>query len=416
MKLTTRYNRNIIPAIILIFLISIVSSYFLIREILQTELDGALLRTKNRLTNYIKQNDSIPRVSSFNDQVIRFEKGEAPLADSGFSSSTQYIPEQKKNHLSRQLIFTLLIKNEPWKVMISQPLEGSRHLTILIAKVAVATISLTLLLVLLLNRRILSRIWSPFYQSLTMIKKFKVNDQTHPVFPDSSIEEFRLMNDHFTKAAENATRDYRNLKEFSENASHEIQTPLAIMRSSLDLLTQENMTARQSELLQSVYSSVRKLSRLQQSMVLLTKIDNRQFEQIGNIRIDLALREKMLQFQELLHPKNLRCSFELTETFIPANKELLEILLNNLFSNAIRHNTTNGAMYVECKEKSLIIGNTGIDQPLDPDRIFRRFYRNSAQSENSGLGLSIIKQICDTTALQVQYEFENSLHRFIIQW
>ncbi len=416
MKLTTRYYRNIIPVIILIFLFSIVSSYFLIRNVLQTELDGALLRTKSRLINYIKQNDEIPLVTSFDDQVIRFEKGEISPADSGFSSSTQYIPEQKKNHISRQLIFPVLIKNEPWNVTVSQPLEGSRHLTVLIAKVAVATISLTLLLLMLINRRILSRIWSPFYQSLTMIRTFKVNDQTHPIFPDSSIEEFRLMNDHFTKAAENATRDYRNLKEFSENASHEIQTPLAIMRSSLDLLTQENMTARQSELLQSVYASVRKLSRLQQSMLLLTKIDNRQFEQTGSIRIDLALQEKMHQFQELLLPKNLTCTLDLADTIIPANKELLEILLNNLFSNAIRHNTPNGSIYVKCKERSLIIGNTGIDQPLDPDRIFRRFYRNSDQSENSGLGLSIIKQICDTTALQVLYEFENSLHRFIIHW
>jgi len=416
MKLTTQYNRNIVPAIIVIFLISIVSSYFLIRNVLQNEVDGALLRTRNRLTTYIKQNDRIPPISAFNDQVIRFEKGQASAPDSGFHSSTLYIPEQNRNHLSRQLVFTLQIKNEPWKVTVSQPLEGSRHLTILIAKIAIATISLTLLLLMLINRRVLSRIWGPFHQSLTTIRTFKVNDQTHPVFPDSPIEEFKLMNAHFTKAAENATRDYRNLKEFSENASHEIQTPLAIIRSNLDLLTQEHMTARQSELLQSVYSSVRKLSRLQQSMLLLTKIDNRQFEQIGDIRIDLALQDKIQQFQELLHPKNLHCHVELTETCIPANKELLDILLNNLFSNAIRHNTTNGALFVECKEKALIIGNTGIDQPLDPDRIFRRFYRNSSQSENSGLGLSIIKQICETTALQVQYQFENSLHRFIIHW
>ena len=416
MKLTTRYNRNIVPAIIIIFLVSIISSYFLIRNVLQNEVDAVILRTQNRVENYVRQNDRIPEISSFNDQVIRFEKGTASPKDSGFHSSTQYIPEQKKYHVSRQLIFTLFIKKAPWKVMISQPLEGTRHLTILIVKIAIATISLTLLLLMLINRQVLSRTWGPFYQSLAMIRTFKVNDPVHPVFPDSPIEEFKLMNAHFTKAAENATRDYRNLKEFSENASHEIQTPLAIMRSNLDLLTQENMTEKQSELLQSVYSSVRKLSRLQQSLLLLTKIDNRQFGQIRDIRIDLVLRDKIQQFQELFHPKQLHDSFEGMATLIPANKELLDILLDNLFSNAIRHNITNGAIHVECKEKSLVISNTGIDQPLDPDRIFRRFYKNSSQSENSGLGLSIIKQICETTSLQVQYEFENGWHRFRILW
>jgi signal transduction histidine kinase len=224
------------------------------------------------------------------------------------------------------------------------------------------------------------------------------------------------MNGHFTKAAENATRDYRNLKEFSENASHEIQTPLAIMRSNLDLLAQDNITEKQSELLQSVYSSLRKLSRLQQSLLLLTKIDNRQFGDVSDIRIDLVLSDKIQQFQELLHSKKLHYSSELTTSFIPANKELLDILLNNLFSNAVRHNITGGDIHTALTEKSLTISNTGIDQPLDSDRIFRRFYKNSQQNENNGLGLSIIKQICDTADLQVQYEFENSRHRFIILW
>jgi signal transduction histidine kinase len=416
MKLTTRYNRNVIPTIVIIFLASSLSSYFLVRKVLQGELDAAILRTKSRIENNIALNNRIPEISTFNDQLISFEKTTVSPKDSGFRSSTQYIPEQNKNHLSRQYIFTLLIDKELWKVTISQPLEGTRHLTILVAEIAIATIAMTLLLLMLINRRVVSRIWHPFYQSLETIKRFKVNDPVHPVFPDSYIDEFQLMNNHFMKAAENATRDYRNLKEFSENASHEIQTPLAIMRSNLDLLAQENISEKQSELLQSVYTSVRKLSRLQQSLLLLTKIDNRQYHQVSDIRIDLVLEDKIQQFQELLHSKKLHCSSELTTSFIPANKELLDILLNNLFSNAVRHNITGGHIHTELTERFLIISNTGIDQPLDSDRIFRRFYKNSHQSENNGLGLSIIKQICETADLHVHYEFEKSRHRFIIGW
>ncbi|MBS1655450.1 MAG: HAMP domain-containing histidine kinase, partial [Bacteroidetes bacterium] len=248
MKLTTRYNRFVIPSITIVFLISIVSSYFLIRNVLQNELDGIILRTKSRIETYIQQNHRVPDISSFNDQVIHFEKLSGPLSDSGFHSTTQYIPEQNKNHISRLLIFHTSINNEQWKVTISQPLEGTRHLTILIAKIAVVTISFTLLLLIIINRRVLNRVWEPFYQSLEQIKTFKVNNNISPSFPESGIEEFKLMNTHFKQAADNASRDYRNLKEFSENASHEIQTPLAIMRSNLDLLTQENMTEKQSEL------------------------------------------------------------------------------------------------------------------------------------------------------------------------
>ena len=416
MKLTSQYNRNIVPAIILIFLVAIISSYFLARQVLQNELDKAILRIKSRIENYAKHNNKIPEVSSFDDVVIRFERSAAPGNDSGFTSTKQYIPEQQKYHISRQLIFTLPVNNERWKVTICQPLEGTRHLTILIAEIAIATISLTLILLMVINRRVINRIWRPFYQSLAMIKTFKVNDPARLQLPESHIEEFRLMNAHFLKAAENANRDYRNLKEFSENASHEIQTPLAIMRSNLDLLVQEDMTEKQSQLLQSVYAAMRKMSRLQQSLLLLTRIDNRQFQPISDIRIDEVLQDKVQQLGEMLQDKNLQHALSLTATHIPANKDLLDILLNNLYSNAIRHNIMNGDICTELKERSLTVSNTGPDQPLDPERVFRRFYKSSPRSDNNGLGLSIIKQICDTTALQVAYEFDEGRHHFSITW
>ncbi|MDP4246935.1 MAG: hypothetical protein Q8932_13900, partial [Bacteroidota bacterium] len=239
MKLTARYNRLIIPSITLVFLISIVCSYFLIRQVLQRELDGAILRSKKRIETYIQNNKAIPGITSFDDQIIRFEEHNAPLEDSGFHSATQYIAEQQKYHISRSLVFAVTLKKERWKVTISQPLEGTSHLTILIAKVAIVTILVMLLLLILINTRVSNRIWEPFYQSLAQIRTFTVNNNATPAFPDSNIEEFKLMNAHFRQAAENATRDYRNMKEFSENASHEIQTPLAIMRSNLDLIMQE---------------------------------------------------------------------------------------------------------------------------------------------------------------------------------
>jgi signal transduction histidine kinase len=328
----------------------------------------------------------------------------------------QYIPEQQKNHISRKLSFTLLLHDQPWEVTISEPLEGTRHLTILIAKIAIATILVTLFLFVLINRSVLRQLWRPFYRSLELIQGFKVDEPGRPVYPESPIEEFRLMNQHFSQAAENANRDYRNLKEFSENASHELQTPLAIIRGNLDLLVQEPMTDRQSELLQGIYGSVRRMTRLQESLLLLTKIDNRQFASVEPIRMDVLLQDKLQQLQELLHARNLQCHFELAETSMSANRELMDILLNNLFSNAIRHNVADGDIHAQLEERCLRVSNTGIGEALDESRIFRRFYKSAAKAENNGLGLSIIKQICDTTAMRVGYGFAEGRHSFIISW
>ena len=372
MKLTTAYYRNIVPAVTVLFLAAIVSSYFLSRRALQHELDLGLLRSKSRIQTYIRLHDRLPEVTAFDDQVIQFRQT-AVMKDSVIGDTMQYIPEQHKKHISRKLIFTTMLDGRVWEVTVSQPLEGTRHLTILILEIAIVTVPVSWFLL-------------------------------------------KLMNAHFVKAAENANRDYRNLKEFSENASHELQTPLAIIRSNLDMMAQEGMTERQSELLQSIYGSVRKMSRLQESLLLLTKIDNRQFNSIDDIRVDLLLVDKVNQLQEILHARNLHCHLELTQTSVPANKELLDILLNNLFSNAIRHNKMDGEIYAELQTHCLRMSNTGSDEALDRSRIFRRFYKQAGRPDSNGLGLSIIKQICDTTAMQVEYGFDEGRHSFTISW
>jgi signal transduction histidine kinase len=414
MKLTARYNRLIIPSISIVFLLSIVCSYFLIRQVLQRELDGSILRSKGRIEVYIRNNKALPGINAFDDQIIHFEKQAGPLADSGFHSTMQYIAEQRKDHISRSLVFAVGLNNERWKVTISQPLEGTSHLTALIAKVAIATILVMLLLLILINRRVSNKLWAPFYHSLAQIRIFDINNGASLVFPDSNIEEFQLMNTHFRQAAENAIRDYRMMKEFSANASHEIQTPLAIMRSNLDLILQEDLTEKQSESFKFVYSAVSRLSKLQESLLLLTKIDNNQFAKSEDLRLDQAVMTKIGQFQELWHNKQISSSADLAPTVIHTNRELLDILLNNLFSNATRHNFSGGALYAELKEDRLTIGNTGPNQSIDPDRLFRRFHKNSSQSENNGLGLSIIKQICDTSSLKVVYKYDNGWHKFTI--
>lgn len=415
MKLITHYYRHILPIVMLLFLATIVASYFLIRRTIRRELDFALLRTKSRIETYVRREGRLPDVSAFDDEHIRF----TPIAKAGptvLADTMQYIAEQKKEHLSRKLTFSLPQGGRLWEVSVRQPLEGTRHLTTLITEIAIATLTGTMLLFVLVNRRILSKLWRPFYRSLDLIEAFKVEEAAQPAYPESAIEEFRLMNTHFMRAAENASRDYRNLKEFSENASHELQTPLAILRSNLDLLAQEVSSQRGSDLMQAAYRALRRTSHLHESLLLLTRIDNRQFTVVEDVRIDLLLADKVEQLREMLSSGGIVCRLDLEQTSRPANRELMDILLNNLFSNAIRHNREHGEIHAQVEANCLRVSNTGAGQALDSARIFRRFYKESARSGNNGLGLSIVKQICDTTAMQIQYAFAEDRHIFTISW
>jgi signal transduction histidine kinase len=279
------------------------------------------------------------------------------------------------------------------------------------------TILAILLASFIINRIVLKRIWRPFYQSLNSVKAFKVGSNEKLRLPRSGIDEFRLMDETLEKITSQAQLDYVSLKTFSENASHEIQTPLAVIRSKLDLMIQdEELTEKQSNLLQAAYNSVQKLTKLNHSLLLLAKIDNKQFQETKSINLKQKMEEKVDDFHELWTAHQLSVEANLNNAAILMNEELLDVLLNNLLSNATKYNCNNGKVKIVLAEKFLSIANTSNTSALSRETLYQRFTRASTGNESNGLGLSIIKQICDTSGLHLNYEFTNEMHVFIMHW
>jgi len=216
--------------------------------------------------------------------------------------------------------------------------------------------------------------------------------------------------------AAKVNKEYLILKEFTENASHEMQTPLAIIRSKLDLAIQDqHLSEVQSVTLRSAYASVKKLTSLNRSLLLIAKISNNQYSNSTVINIKDKLYDKIIQFQELWKDK-LTVTYNLDDAGITANPDLVDILLNNLFSNASKHNIQQGEVMIELTGTMLEIKNTGRPAPLDETRMFQRFYKVSLEDENNGLGLSIVKQICDLSGISSSYSFSGNIHAFTFKW
>jgi signal transduction histidine kinase len=225
------------------------------------------------------------------------------------------------------------------------------------------------------------------------------------------------MNDHLRMVTANAHKEYHVLKEFTENASHEFQTPLTIIRSKLDvLLQQDNFTEIQIELLTEAYGAVTKLSGLSRSLLLLTKIENNQFSEQREIALHDMVRQKANQFEEIWESRKISHLLEVRHCFVSMNADLLEILLNNLFSNATRHNKPGGHIAVSLDAHSMNISNTGMENALDGERVFSRFYKGTVNNENNGLGLSIVRQICISSHIHPSYEYRNGMHNFLLSW
>ena len=414
MKLFAKYSRINVIATVIIFLIASSAFYFTLRLVFINQLDEDLKIEEKEIETYVKEHDRLPENISVNDQLIEYQPVAADTKRF-FTTRQIVVPGNKDRERYRQLVFGITAANQSYQVTVSKSLEETENLTRSILIIAFTTILVILLVAFIINRVVLKRIWRPFYQSLDAVKEFKVGSSKSLQLSSSGIEEFQLMNTTLEKITHRAQVDYLALKTFSENASHEIQTPLSVIRSKLDLMIQdEQLTEKQSESLQAAYNSVQRLTRLNQSLLLLAKIENNQFHETKAIPLKKKIEEKITDFHELWAAQELTVQVELKEVMINMNEELLEILLNNLLSNATKHNFNGGTINITLDENQLAIANSSSIPELDPTVLYRRFAKASTGS--NGLGLSIIKQICDNSKFEVDYRYKNEMHVFIVRW
>jgi signal transduction histidine kinase len=395
--------------------------YTLIRQI-----DEDLETEKSEIITYVSKYNKLPEALPTKDQSIIYEhvsnifKGDSRLR--GNDAKDIFIKEKfktrrqekKDDDYFRQLTFPLQVVNDYYKVTVSKPLEGIENIIRSVLVITSITILLILISAFLINRAVMIKLWSPFYSSLHTLQRFKVSTNEKLSFTETDIDEFNFMNKMLETATAKASRDYESLKEFTENASHELQTPLAIIRSKLEVLFQEeNLTEQQRTAVGSAFDAIQRLSKLNQSLLFLTKIDNNQFAEIKEIDLSKLLENKITQLEELWESKHLHIDKKIEQTYIYINPSLSEILLNNLLSNAIKYTPDNGVIRILLKEKELLIANTG-SHSLETDKIFQRFYKPVNNPNSNGLGLAIIKQICDVSSFKINYSFRDNMHCFVI--
>ena len=401
---------------VLIFVISSIVYYFLIDQVLLSQVDLVLSHKKTRMENFVSATGSLPIPDNIGEVKVSFISLSKPV-DEFHSFVTLYDSIENKYAPFRKFVFTLPVKDKFYQVTLTRPLAESRDLLLTIILVTLTIILIILIISVFTGRIVLKKLWHPFYETIAAMRSYKLGKVKDVQLPPTVINEFTILNENLIDTIRKAEEEYQSLKEFTENASHELQTPLAVIRSKLDLLIQkEDLSKEQSEELEDIYESVKKMSQLSRSLLLMAKIGNQQFGQVSNIDFKEKIDEKVNQFQELWNNKQLQLRCQLDEVFITANENLTDILLNNLLSNASRHNIKGGSIDIHLQERQLTVSNTGLLKALDSKRIFRRFYKEEANSQHNGLGLSIIKQICEQSNIQIAYSYEDGSHIFQLNW
>ena len=416
MKLFTRYNRINLLATVIIFLLSGLAFYFLLKYILIDQVDEDLKIEQHEIQTYAHKYQQLPEIIPVRDQHISYMPAEKDGGERRFASMWLKDASEKEPELFRELSFYIEVNKNWYRITVRKSLEGTDNMIHSIVTITLVTILAILLVSFFINRLVLKKLWQPFYDSLSAMKQFELGKNRPPQFPKTSIEEFSIMNETLAQATTRAADDYRYLKEFTENASHELQTPLAIIRSKLDVLIQdEHLSESQSRTVQGAYEAIQKLSRLNQGLLLLAKIENGQYTETSTINVAEKITGKMDQFAELTASKNLQVRLTMDKkVMVQVNPELFDILVNNLLSNAIKYNSEGGTIDIIVEEGLLEISNTAVSEALDDSMLFRRFAKSGSAIEGVGLGLAIIRQAAEVSGFETRYLYEHQQHHFLL--
>ncbi|MBL7841490.1 MAG: HAMP domain-containing histidine kinase [Cyclobacteriaceae bacterium] len=422
MRLLQVSLRSLLLYSLLLVLISMPISYISISAILNHEVDETLQLQSEQFLKHVKSFeylDDLERDLEVLDQLtynIHIKPSPGSIPGQTFETLNVFDSLEQIERPYRMLSSIVKIKGMPYRLTISMSLVDNHKLLTAIGLVqAVLILALTGGL-LFINRSLTRRLWKPFYKTLDKLKAYEVDKNETIDTEQTRISEFNDLNKTIGTLTGRNRKIFLQQKEFIEDAAHELQTPLAVFQAKLDLLMQQSgLSEGAAELIGRLEQTAQRMNRLNKNLLLLSKIDNRQFSQTENIELDALVGEYLTKLKPRMEENGLQLIESIRPAAINANRTLIEVLATNLLHNAILHTASGGSIFVTVEPGRLEIGNTGT--PLQsPERIFDRFRKETNHERGSGLGLAIVKKICENFGYRVSYAFADGKHLFTIRF
>ncbi|MEI7661807.1 MAG: HAMP domain-containing sensor histidine kinase [Bacteroidota bacterium] len=414
MKLLTRTSRSYLIISVIVFIISGLIFFHLLHDIFEKQIDDTLFEEKLLIVQTINYADSVPDFRSVFGHMIDITILNTPRHKNEYIRDTLMYDSDQGSFAGFRHLFVenTSIDNKGYTINIYKPLRESEKLIAEIV-IAVALVFIFLLFLLVwVNYFIARRVWIPFYRTINSLTQYEINQDKPLILARTDIHEFNLLNQTLEKMSKKIRQDYINLKEFNENAAHELLTPIAIIKSKLELLIQrEDLDEQQLKLISAVFDATSRMSKLNQGLLLISKIENNQFYQTEEINIASVVDKTIEHFQEMIDHRGIVLSKKyFHQTIVNMNRTLAEILITNLISNAIRHNITSGTIEIILLPDSFSVANTGQPLKTDPSNLFERFKKSENNPDSVGLGLSIVQKIANLYQMKITYTCLSEIH------
>ena len=405
MKLTTKTGLSFISSSAIFFLLGSVFMYYAVRVILADDLSSRLYQMQS---DFIKNSLGEIDINTLSNKSIFIEELDESIIP---RISDTVLIEDDKYVLYRKINFPHKHNNQNYSIEI---LQSQTQTDLLIWRIVILNVALAMsffLIIFFLNHLSVKRGLRIFYKTVSKLENYQTSKPELISFENSEIDELNKLTEIFEKMSLKISSDFNAQKEYTENVSHEIQTPLAIISSKADeLLQSEKLEKDEMEKLETIMNTTSRLARINQALILLTKIENKFYAETTSLNIKKIIQEKIDFYSHLIDEKGISVKIDINDEYqLSMNTYLADTLFLNLIKNAIMHNINDGTIEISFDGQILNIINTGPKLDFD-DNIFKRFVR-STNKESLGIGLSIVKRICDFYSMEISYSY-NSHHEF----
>jgi two-component system, OmpR family, sensor histidine kinase ArlS len=392
--------------------------YLAIEHLYLEEVDETLLLHKKEFTTEVLPTFSISDTQNWNtfNRDVHIQPNLNVTQDSLFNTLF-YDKLDNENEPYRQLAAPITIEGKKFLYLEKANLIETKDLIQSIASLFLLIISVLLIGLYFMTKKLSQKLWTPFNETLWQIEQFEIDKNKDTQFNPTTIEEFSRLNESLKTLIHKNRQIYQNQREFIENAAHELQTPLGVFQAKIDTLSQLPVTYEQAEILSSLNDNISRLNRLNKNLLLLSKIEHEGYSEKQRFSVQELIVKHQAFYAEQASARNITIRYTLTDDLeLEANPTLVEIILRNLLLNAIRHNKSNGSIEVILTQSSLTIRNTSDTKAIDASKIFNRFSKTNPSQQGTGLGLAIVKKIADLNNWSITYDFAEDFHRFQVHF
>lgn len=409
-KLIKRTSQSYFTIGLVAMIISMIVLYFSTRYIINDEIEENLEGTAFRIETLLQENGQLISLVP----IIQTQKVEK-LKDQIIKDTLIFDAQESELKLFKELSKYKNIKGENYKISVRTRIVESEDILLAILGSYAGIFISVLLAQFYFSKRNAGIIWKPFFDNLKAIKEFSVHSNPFIELKESDIQEFSELNEELQSLTNKVIDDYQNLKQFTEDISHEIQTPLAIIQAKIGNLFDENtINEVHFNYLIDIQNNARKLATLNKNLILLAKIENKQFDRDKKINFNEVLKKSIADF-EGIH----KISIKIKKTNLDQiymDSYLASVLVDNLISNAIKYTLDDGEIIINAFSNKLEISNSGEKAISEPYKLYNRFYRENKSIKSLGLGLSIVKKVCEIYNYSINYSFKNKQHIFTIDF